>query len=88
MARAQYAVVARMTSGLKRKLGALRYEGLNTRWEIGECEYRAQGWSQARRCIVARRRLEESEPEPTLFTLERYAYRAWISNLSLTPTGV
>jgi len=85
---AQYAVVARMTAGLKRKLGALRYERLNARWEIGECEYRAQGWPQARRCIVARRRLEESEPEPTLFTLERYAYRAWISNLSLTPAGV
>jgi len=85
---AQYAVVARMTAGLKRKLGALRYERLNARWELGECEYRAQGWPQARRCIVARRRLEESEPEPTLFTLERYAYRAWISNLSLTPAGV
>ena len=85
---AQYAVVARMTAGLKRKLGALRYERLNARWEIGECEYRAQGWPQARRCIVARRRLEESEPEPTLFTLERYAYRAWLSNLPLTPAGV
>jgi hypothetical protein len=86
--RAQYAVVARMTAGLKRKLGALRYERLNADWEIGECEYRAQGWPQGRRCIVARRRIAESEPEPTLFTLERYAYRAWISNLSLTPAGV
>ena len=43
---AQYAVVARMTSGLKRMLGGLRYERLNARWEIGECEYRAQGWSR------------------------------------------
>ena len=85
---AQYAVVARMTAGLKRKLGALRYERLNAGWEIGECEYRSQGWPQARRCIVARRRLGESEPEPTLFTLERYAYRAWITNLSLSPAGV
>jgi Transposase DDE domain group 1 len=66
----------------------LRYERLNARWEIGECEYRAQGWPQSRRCIVARRRMEEAEPEPTLFTLERHAYRAWISNLSLTPAGV
>lgn len=86
--RAQYAVVARMSPGLKRKLGALCYERLNARWEIGECEHRAQGWLQARRCIVARRRLEESDREPTLFTLERYAYRAWISNLWLTPAGV
>jgi len=74
--RAHYAVVARMTSGLKHKLGGLRYQRLQARWEIGECEYRAQGWHQTRRCIVARRRIEETEPEPTLFTLERYAYRA------------
>jgi hypothetical protein len=85
---AQYAVVARMTAGLKRKLAALRYERLNAGWEIGECEYRSQGWVQGRRCIVARRRLEESEPEPTLFTLERYAYRAWMTNLLLSPAGV
>ena len=85
---ADYSVVARMTAGLKRKLGGLRYERLNPRWEIGECEYRAQGWPQARRCIVARRRIQEAEPELTLFTLERYAYRAWITNQSLTPAGV
>lgn len=85
---AQYAVVARMTGGLKRKLGAVRYARLNARWEIGECEYRAQGWPLPRRCILARRRIEEAEPELTLFTLERYAYRAWITNLSLTPAGV
>jgi hypothetical protein len=85
---AQYAVVARMTSGLKHKLGSLPYERLNARWEIGECEYRAQGWSQTRRCIVARRRLEDTEPELTLFTLERYAYRAWLTTLPLTRAGV
>ena len=85
---AQYAVVARMASGLKQKLGAVRYERLNARWEIGECAYRAQGWPQPRRCIVARRPVEETEPQPTLFTLQRYAYRAWITNLSLTPAGV
>ncbi len=85
---AQYAVVARMTATLKRQLGALRYERLNSRWEIGECEHRPAEWPQARRCVVARRRLEDSEPEPTLFTLERYLDRAWITNLSLTPAGV
>lgn len=32
--------------------------------------------------------IEESEPEPTLFTLERYIYQAWFTNLPLTPAGV
>ena len=85
---AQYAVVARMTPSLKRKLDGLSYERMNPRWEIAECEHRPSGWPRSRRCIVARRPIEETEPEPTLFTLARYLYRAWITNLPLTPAGV
>ncbi len=85
---AQYAVVARMTPSLKRALGGLRYARLNPRWEIAEFDHRPSDWSQARRCIVARKLIEEADPEPTLFTLERYAYRAWHTNLPLTPAGV
>jgi len=85
---AAYAVVARMTPALKRVLGGLPYQRLNARWEIAECEHRPSDWPQARRCVVARRRIEETEPEPTLFTLERYLYRAWISNLPLSAAGV
>jgi Transposase DDE domain group 1 len=85
---AQYAVVARMTASLKRALGGLRYERLNPRWEIAEFEHRVSDWPRSRRCIVARRLIEETEPEPTLFTLERYLYRAWFTSLPLTPAGV
>jgi hypothetical protein len=85
---AQYSVVARMTPSLKRALKGLRYESMNPRWEIAEFEHRPHDWPHARRCIVARKRIEESDSEPTLFTLERYAYRAWHTNLSLTPAGV
>jgi hypothetical protein len=85
---AQYAVVARLTTALKRVLNGLRYQRLNARWEIAEFEHRLTGWLRARRCVVARRKLEETEPEPTLFALDRYLYRAWFTNLSLTPAGV
>jgi Transposase DDE domain group 1 len=85
---AQYAVVARMTTGLKRKLGGLRYERCNPRWEIAELAFRPYGWSKARRFVVARRRIEAAEPEPTLFNLNRYLYRAWVTNLPLSPAGV
>jgi hypothetical protein len=84
----QYAVVARLTTALKRVLGGLRYHRLNARWEIAEFEHRLIGWPCARRCIVARRKMEEAEPEPTLFALDRYLYRAWFTNLALTPAGV
>jgi hypothetical protein len=85
---AQYAVVARMIPSLRRALRGLRYEAMNLRWEIAEFEHRPHGWPHARRCIVARKKIEENDPEPTLFALERYAYRAWHTNLPLTPAGV
>jgi hypothetical protein len=85
---AQYAVVARMTAGLKRKLGGLRFERGNPRWELAELELRPHGWSKARRIVVARRRIEVTESEPTLFHLKCYLYRAWVTNLPLTPAGV
>ena len=85
---AQYAVVARMVPSLKRALKGLRYEAMNPRWEIAEFEHRPHDWPHARRCIVARKRVEDADSEPTLFTLERYVYRAWHTNLSLTPPGV
>ena len=85
---AQYSVVARMNPSLKRALKGLRYESMNPRWEIAEFEHHPHGWPHARRCIVARRLTEENEPEPTLFTLGRYVYRAWHTDLPLTPAGV
>jgi hypothetical protein len=85
---AQYAVVARMSPSLKRALKGLRYESMNPRWEIAEFEHHPHGWSHARRCIVARSLIEESDPQPTLFTMGRYVYRAWHTNLPLTPAGV
>lgn len=85
---AQYAVVARMNPALKRRLWGLRYQRLNERWQIAECAHKVSEQAPPRRCVVARRVIAETEPEPTLFTLERYAYRAWITNLPLTPAGV
>jgi hypothetical protein len=85
---AQYAVVARLTPSLKRRLGGLRYERLNPVWEIAECEHQVAQQAPVRRCIVARRPLEETESEPTLFTLARCAYRAWMTNLPLSPAGI
>ena len=85
---AQYAVVARLTKSLKRVLGGLRYQRLNPFWEIAEFEHRLTGWPRARHCVVARRKIAETEPEPTLFVLNRYLYRAWFTTLPLTPAGV
>jgi hypothetical protein len=84
----QYAVVARLTQAFKRLLPGLRYESANRYWEMAEFEHRSHGWLQARRFVVARRFIPEEEPQTTLFTLGRYVYRAWVTNMNLTPPGI
>ena len=86
--RSDYAVVARLTAPLKRLLAGLRYERANTRWECAEDEYRSHGWPQARRIVVARRLIDQNDAQATLFAMGRYVYRAWVTNLALTPAGV
>lgn len=84
----EYTVVARMTPALQRLLPGLRYASVNRDWEMADFQHRPHSWSQARRFVVARRFLSDDEKQPTLFALGRYAYRAWVTNLSLTPLGV
>lgn len=85
---AQYAVVARLTASCQRRLPGLPYKRVNQRWELAEMEYQALGWQQPRRLVVARKPLEDHDPHPSLLLLERYLYRGWLTNLSLTPAGV
>ncbi len=85
---AQYAVVARLTQAFKRLLPGLRYESVNPQWEMAEFQYRPHGWPQARRFVVTRRFIPDEEPQSTLFTLGRYVYRAWATNMNLTPAGI
>jgi Transposase DDE domain group 1 len=85
---AQYAVVARLTTGLKRLLPGLSYHSVNRHWEMAEFEHCLHGWPQARRFVVGRRFLEPEEAETTLFAMGRYIYRAWVTNLPLTPAGI
>ena len=76
-----------MPPGLKRKVGGLKYHRCNPRGEIAALELQRYGRTKARRVIVARRPIEPTEPEPTLFHVGRYLYRAGITNLPLTPEG-
>jgi len=85
---ADYAVVARLIPALKRLLPGLRYTPIGRDWETADFEHRPHSWSRARRFVVARRFLSDDEKQPTLFALGRYVYRAWVTNLSLTPLGV
>jgi hypothetical protein len=85
---AQYAVTARLTPAFKRLLPGVSYQPVNRKWEMAEFEHRLHGWPQARRFVVARRFIQKEEAETTLFSMGSYIYRAWVTNLSLTPAGV
>jgi hypothetical protein len=85
---AQYAVVGRLTPAFRNLLPGLRYEPVNRDWEMADFEHRSHGWRKARRFVVARRFIPEAETQPSLFTLGRCLYRAWVTNLPLTPVGV
>jgi hypothetical protein len=55
---------------------------------MAEFEHRPHGWQTARRFVVARRFIQQQETETTLFSMGRYIYRAWVTNLPLTPAGI
>ncbi len=84
----QYAIVARMTSGLRRLLPGLRYHSVNSDWEMVDVEHRSHGWPHARRFCVARRFVPDPESQSTLFSLGRHVYRVWVTNMDLTPAGI
>jgi hypothetical protein len=83
-----YAVVARLTPAFRSLRPGWRYEPVNRDGEMTDFDHRSHGWPKARRFVVTRRFIPEAETQPTLFTLGRYLYRAWVTNLPLTPAGV
>src|SRR3979409_1798883 len=75
---------ARLTQAFKRLLPGLRYESVNKQWEMAEFDHRSHGWPHAPQFVVARRFIPNEEAETTLFTMGRYMYRAWVTNMDLT----
>lgn len=85
---AEYAVVARLTRPLRDRLVGLRYTAIDHRWASATFRYQASGWCEKRRIIAIRKTLSATDPEPTLFTLGRYAYHAYVTNLAVSPERV
>lgn len=85
---ATYAIVARLTARLKRRIVGLHYRRMSTHWEVAEAPYQAAGWHHPRRIIVTRKALQPGDLQPTLFVLGHYAYHAYVTNLPLQPDHV
>ena len=79
-----YVIVAKMTRPIKNKIGNLRYHSFRKDWAVAEFFYQPFRWKKSHRFVVIRRPLPEKDSEQlTLFTLKRYAYQVFVTNLSL-----
>lgn len=88
-----YAIVARLAGeSLQRRLVGLDYRALDREYAVAEFEYRAAGWSRARRMIAIRRRLDPREPKRgkqlKLLEAEGYSFQLIVTNLDLAPEEV
>ncbi len=88
-----YAIVATLAGeGLLRRLVGLPYRALDREYAVAEFEYRAHGWSRARRLIAIRRRLDPREPKRgkqlKLLEAEGYSFQLIVTNLDLAPEEV
>lgn len=84
-----FAIVAKMTAPIKRRLSGLRYHKINSKFSTAEFSYQPQGWDRKYRFVVLRRKIEQDpEQELTLFTLDKYAYSVIVTSLMITAYGV
>lgn len=86
---AGYAIVARLTPPIKRRLGHLRYRRFGWGAETAEFRYQPMGWASPARFVVVRRPdPEEPSEQLRLFKMGRYRYQALVTNLPLQPLAV
>lgn len=88
-AKVGYCIVAKMTPPIKKKVWSLRYHRFKKKWAAAEFSYQPRRWKKPHRFVVIRRPLPKKDSEQlTLFTLKRYAYQVFVTNLPLKPEKV
>lgn len=84
--KALFAIVARITKPIKRKLPVLSYKSYTSGTETSEFTYQPLKWKKPYRFIVIRRPIpEEPSEQLTLFSLGKYSYQVIVTNLKINP---
>jgi hypothetical protein len=87
--RGKFAIVARLTRPLKALITGLSYTEVHRSLAVAECLYQPHGWPRPYRFVIVRKTLpEEDGPQTTLFTVGRYTYHAFVTNLRIWPIAV
>jgi hypothetical protein len=86
---ALFAIVAKITRPVKRKLTSLSYRKYTSGTEVAEFMYQPKGWEKKYRFIVIRRPIpEEPSSQLSLFSMGKYSYQVIVTNLKLKPLNV
>jgi hypothetical protein len=73
-----------MTRPIRNKVATLRYYRFKKNWGAAEFSYKPIRWKKPHRFVAIRRPLPEKDSEQlTLFTLKRYSYQVFVTNLPL-----
>jgi len=85
--RAGYIIVAKITPPLQRSIPHRRFREIAPGLAVAEFRYQPLHWKAPHRFIAIRKTLPEDEPtaQLSLFTVERYSYHLFVTNLSLWP---
>lgn len=86
---ALFAIVARLTLPIKRKLAGLSYRRYSSGTEAAEFRHSVKAGHKEYRFIVIRRPVpEDPSDQLTLFTLGKYSYQVIVTNLDWIPLNV
>lgn len=84
--KAQFAIVARLTPPIKRRLAGLSYRRYSSGIETAEFMQPIKAGHKEHRFVVIRRPIPEDPSEQlSLFSLGKYSYQVIVTNLNLTP---
>lgn len=85
-----YIIVTRLQTTIKKRIAGLKdWIELDRDRAVSEFMYQAQGWSKARRVVIVRYRVQESDHEGRLLLeIPGYAYSVYTTNLTLPPLQV
>lgn len=85
--KARFAIVARLTPPIKRKLASLSYHQYSSGIETSEFKHPVKAGHKEYRFVVIRRPIPEdpADQQLTLFTLGKYSYQVIVTNLELNP---
>ena len=86
-----YAIVAKLSRPIQRRLPGLRYRRIHPGLEVATFRYHPHEWRKAHRFIAVRKLLPEAhspQGQLTFFQLDDWAYHVYVTNLALRPVNV